>query len=203
MGFFSRCKPFSSLLTRNKPFFISGKGTNKFVLPHRHITPFFCLFCEQTFYFLQFAEQTIFYHSLLNKSFLFQKKTIATPPPRRIIWSTLYYAATRPRKAERIPTSHGLAYTGHPVVFPYCLNQCARTSCSRCIITRCRLTNWSITGERRAEPYIFWQQFDLLSPVTYGILFGSWLARSGKWTATYRDRNMCGVLGASVLKITK
>ena len=57
MMFFPCANFFFSLLTRNKPFFISGKGQSIFF---PHITPFFCQFCEQTVYFLQVAEQILF-----------------------------------------------------------------------------------------------------------------------------------------------
>ena len=53
---FSPVQTFSWLLTRNQLLF-SLRQRNK-QIPSQ-ITPFYCEFCEQTFYFLQFAEQTI------------------------------------------------------------------------------------------------------------------------------------------------
>ena len=49
-GFFPLYKLLFSLLTRNKPYFSAhaDKGTSK-LFPY--ITPLFCQFCEQTFYF--------------------------------------------------------------------------------------------------------------------------------------------------------
>ena len=51
-----------------------------------YVAPFFCQFCEQTFYFFQFAEQSIFASLFAEQSFFFQKKTTAAPC---IIWLTL------------------------------------------------------------------------------------------------------------------
>ena len=41
--------------------------------------------------------------------------------------------------------THVKSYTAHAMVLPrYCLNHCARTCCSRRIVTRCCFTNWPI-----------------------------------------------------------
>ena len=82
----ANCFFFWLLLTRNKLFFISGKVTRR----PPYITPLFCQFREQSFYFLQFAEQTIFSSLFAKQSVFFFKKTpIALPP--RIIWSAPNY----------------------------------------------------------------------------------------------------------------
>ena len=47
--------------------FLSGKGTSKIF--SSHLIPFFCQFCEQTFYFLQFAEETVFSSLFAEPSF--------------------------------------------------------------------------------------------------------------------------------------
>ena len=83
VSFLPLCKLFLALPTRNKLFFLSGKGTRK-IFPS-HITPPFYQFCEQTFYFLQFAKQTIFSSLFGEQSFFFQKNP--PQPPPRIIWS--------------------------------------------------------------------------------------------------------------------
>ena len=91
LWFFPLCKLFFSLLTRNKPFLPLRQRNKQIFFPH--ITPFFCQFCEQTFYFLHFAEQTIF-SSLLQTIFFFFKKTPHSPPPC-IIWSAPWSSKCR------------------------------------------------------------------------------------------------------------
>ena len=72
LWFFPLSKLFFSLLTRNKLFFSQAK---EHALSPLHITPLFCQFCEDFFFFFQFAEQTIFLSLFAKQSFFFQKKT--------------------------------------------------------------------------------------------------------------------------------
>ena len=71
-------------ITRNKPCFLSGKGTSKF-FNFPHVTPFFCQFRDETFYFLQFPEYTIFSSLFAKQSFFFKKNPTIAPPTYHLV----------------------------------------------------------------------------------------------------------------------
>ena len=72
-----------SLLTRNKPFALSGKGTSKFFpLYNRHFSASFVH--RQTFSVLYSLLNRLFFHHILLSNFFFQKK-LAPPPTYHLL----------------------------------------------------------------------------------------------------------------------
>ena len=99
-------------------------------------------------------------------------------------------------------------YTRHTGIWIHCtrrglfirLNHCARTCYPGCIITRCRFTNWPIRCEWGAEPCIFLAAVWLAFAV-HVVLFWSWLAWCGGWTAKYKEIYIRNIGDFSIKKL--